>query len=71
MSITLRDLLRENMDVDDEDVWENERMPTPVRCFAVRVHWMGFVGVGSRGVSWPGWVSIAAIRRSGLERETC
>ena len=39
--MTLRDLLRENIDVDDEDVWENERTPTPVRCFAVRLHSMG------------------------------
>ena len=39
--MTLRDLLRENIDVDDEDVWENGRTPTPVRCFAVRLHSMG------------------------------
>ena len=39
--MTLADLLRENLDVDDEDVWENERTPTPVRCFAVRLHSMG------------------------------
>jgi len=39
--MTLGDLLRENLDVDNEDVWENERTPTPVRCFAVRLHSMG------------------------------
>jgi hypothetical protein len=33
--MTLADLLRENLDVDGEDVWENERTPTPVRCFAI------------------------------------
>ena len=39
--MTLADLLRENLGVDDEDVGENERTPTPVRCFAVRLHSMG------------------------------
>jgi transposase-like protein len=34
----LADLLRENVEMDDKDVWENERTPTPVRCFAVRLH---------------------------------
>jgi putative transposase len=37
----LADLLRENLDAENEDVWENERTPTPVRCFAVRLHSMG------------------------------
>jgi len=39
--ITLADLLRENIDVDDEDVWENERTPTAVRRFAIRLHSTG------------------------------
>jgi len=39
--MTLRDLLKENLVVDDEGVWENERTLTPVRCFAVRLHSMG------------------------------
>ena len=41
--MTLGDLLRETLDVPDEDVWENERTPMPVRCFAVRLHSMGVV----------------------------
>ena len=39
--MTLADLLRETLDVPDEDVWENERTPTPVRVFGVRLHSMG------------------------------
>jgi hypothetical protein len=39
--MTLANLLRENLDLDEQDVWENERTPTPVRCFAVRLHSMG------------------------------
>ena len=39
--MTPRDLLKENLEVDKEDIWENERTPTPVRCFAVRLHSMG------------------------------
>ena len=39
--MTLVDLLRETLDVDCEDVWENERTPTPVRVFGVRLHSMG------------------------------
>ena len=27
--------------MENQDVWENECMPTPVRCFAVRLHSMG------------------------------
>ena len=37
----LADLLREGLDVENQDTWENERTPTPVRCFAVRLHSMG------------------------------
>jgi len=37
----LADLLRESLDVENQDTWENERTPTPVRCFAVRLHSMG------------------------------
>jgi hypothetical protein len=28
----LADLLRERLDVENQDSWENERTPTPVRC---------------------------------------
>lgn len=37
----LADLLRKTLDVDSKDVWENERTPTPVRRFAVRLHTAG------------------------------
>jgi len=37
----LADLLKKRLDVDAQDAWENERTPTPVRCFAVRLHSMG------------------------------
>jgi len=39
--MTLPDLLRDRLDVEDQDVWENERTPTPVRVFGVRLHSMG------------------------------
>ena len=39
--MTLADLLKERLDVENQDSWENERTPTPVRCFAVRLHLMG------------------------------
>ena len=39
--MTLADLLRETLDVDCDEVWENERTPTPVRVFGVRLHSMG------------------------------
>jgi len=35
------DLLREALDEDSQDVWENERTPTPVRRFGVRLHTAG------------------------------
>jgi len=34
----LADLLRETLDEDSQDVWENERTPTPIRRFGVRLH---------------------------------
>jgi hypothetical protein len=34
-------LLRETLDEDNQDVWENERTPTPVRRFGVRLHTAG------------------------------
>ncbi len=37
----LANLLRETLDVDYDEVWENERTPTPVRVFGVRLHSMG------------------------------
>jgi transposase-like protein len=39
--MTLADLLKETLDVDSQDVWENERTPTPVRVFGVQLHSMG------------------------------
>ena len=39
--MTLTDLLTETIDIPDEEVWENERTPTPVRVFGVRLHSMG------------------------------
>ncbi|WP_114578994.1 IS6 family transposase [Saliphagus sp. LR7] len=39
--MTLGDLLREHLDLDCDEVWENERTPTPVRVFGVRLHSMG------------------------------
>lgn len=41
VSIQLANLLRESLDVDCDEVWENERTPTPVRVFGVRLHSMG------------------------------
>ena len=37
----LANLLGETLDVEEQDVWENERTPTPVRRFGVRLHSMG------------------------------
>lgn len=37
----LTDLLKETLDIDCDEVWENERTPTPVRVFGVRLHSMG------------------------------
>src|SRR6056297_1597096 len=39
--MTLVDLLRESMNLPEQEVWENERTPTPVRVFGVRLHSMG------------------------------
>ena len=39
--MTLADLLRETLEVDCDEVWANERTPTPVRVFGVRLHSMG------------------------------
>jgi len=38
--MTLADLLRETLDVDCDEVWENERTPTPVQVFGC-IHSMG------------------------------
>ena len=37
----LANLLRDSLDVDCDEVWENERTSTPVRVFGVRLHSMG------------------------------
>lgn len=47
MSIQLADLLRETVNVDSDEVWENEFTPPPVRGFGMRLHSMGVVS--SRG----------------------
>ena len=39
--MTLADPLRETLEADCDEVWENERTPTPVRVFGVRLHSMG------------------------------
>ena len=64
VTLTLADLLRETFDVDCDEVWANERTPTPVRVFGVRLHSMGlslrevvavfeFLGVDrSHGAIW-------------------
>ncbi|GGN88453.1 hypothetical protein GCM10009030_08190 [Haloarcula pellucida] len=41
MLMQLTNLLRETLDEDSQDVWENERIPTPVRRFGVRLHTAG------------------------------
>jgi hypothetical protein len=35
------DLLTETLEHEAEDVWENERTPTPVRCFGARLQSIG------------------------------
>lgn len=37
----LADLLREGLEGEDQDARENERMPTPLHCFAVQRYSMG------------------------------
>jgi hypothetical protein len=39
--MTLADPLRETLDVGWDEVWENERPPTLVRVFGVRLHSIG------------------------------
>ena len=39
--MSLADLLRKTLETDSQDVWENERTPTPVRRFGVRLHAAG------------------------------
>ena len=39
--MSLADLLRETLETDSQDVWENERTPTAVRRFGVRLHTAG------------------------------
>jgi len=39
--MTLADLLRETIELPEDEVWENERTPTPVRVFGVQLHSMG------------------------------
>jgi len=37
----LADLLSEMLDEDSQDIWENERIPTPIRRFGVHLHAAG------------------------------
>ena len=37
----LANFLKERLDVENQDTWENERTPTPVRRFPVRLHLIG------------------------------
>ena len=37
----LADLLRETLEEDSQDVWENEHTPTSVQRFGVRLHTAG------------------------------
>ena len=39
--MTLTDLLRETIDLPEQDVWENERTPRFVRVFGMRLHSVG------------------------------
>jgi hypothetical protein len=41
MFMTLADLLNKTLETYSQDVWENERTPTPVRRFGVRLHTAG------------------------------
>lgn len=71
----LADLLKVTLDVDCEEVWENERTPTPVRVFGARLHSMGlsvrevaavfeFLGVDrSHGAIW-NWTHTLADAQS-------
>ena len=71
----LADLLSETLDEDSQDVWENERTPTPVRRFGVRLHTAGLsmgetvaildrLGVGRfHGAVW-NWVHILSEAQS-------
>lgn len=38
---TPTNLLRETLDMDCDDIWENAHIPTPVRMFGVRPHSIG------------------------------
>jgi hypothetical protein len=44
----LADLLKETLDVESQDVWENERTPTPARVFGVRLHSMGLSSLSEK-----------------------
>jgi len=41
VSTTLKNLLRETLEADCDEFWENKRVPTPIRVFGVRLHSMG------------------------------
>jgi hypothetical protein len=41
VDMTLADLLKETIDLPEQEVWENKRTPTPVRVFGVQLHPMG------------------------------
>lgn len=52
----LANLLEETLDVDSQDVWENERTPTPVRRFGARLQSMGLSVRETEAVL--GWLGV-------------
>ena len=55
----LADLLKETIDLPDDDVWENLRTPTPKRVFGARLH---SIGLSVRGV--PAVLELLGVDRS-------
>ena len=74
--------LNETLDEDGQDVWENERTPTPVWRFEVRLHAVGLsiretvaildlLGVDrSHGAVW-NWVHTLSEAQSDPRRRVC
>ncbi len=56
--MSLTDPLREPLEKDNEDVWENERTPTPVRRLGVCLHAAGLSIRETVGISRTGSVEI-------------
>lgn len=73
----LADFLGERVDVQNQDTWGNDRTPTPVRWFAVRLHSMALSLRGlEAGLDWLGvdrchqaiWYWKALLGRGSLVR---